>query len=163
MRSRITDRPAAVYRLYDHAGVLLYVGASVNPDTRKYAHARKSWGKEIDKSRTDITWYPSTLLAARAERDGIRNEHPRYNSAGVRGRSYGGYQGWCKRDPRVYIPDHWALESLRELGARRRRGVLVGPSEVQAAAKWALGVGIQEDEIRRALWLVVLPRSATRP
>ena len=155
MSAGAPDRPAAVYRLYSHAGDLLYIGASVNPDIRERVHSGKPWGQEIDNSRTGVTWYPSALHAAVAERDGIRYERPRYNTRGVRGKAYGGYRGWCKREPRYYEPEHWALESLRELGARRRCGILIDLDEVQAAVEWARRAGVPDPEISDAVWVFV--------
>jgi hypothetical protein len=37
------DRPAAVSRLYDEAGALLYVGSSFDPEERCKGHREKPW------------------------------------------------------------------------------------------------------------------------
>lgn len=41
------EQPAAVYRLYDAANRLLYIGSSHNPGVRQQEHRKKPWGSEI--------------------------------------------------------------------------------------------------------------------
>lgn len=74
-----TKRPAAVYRLYDDEGTLLYVGASYNPDRRCEEHRRKPWGARI--ARRTEAWYPSREEAFEVERDAIWKEGPLHNQA----------------------------------------------------------------------------------
>lgn len=73
--------PVAVYRFFDSAGVLLYVGKTRNPTARWKTHAStKSWWSEVTKSVID--WHSSEKAALAAETDAIATEHPRYNVAG---------------------------------------------------------------------------------
>jgi predicted GIY-YIG superfamily endonuclease len=74
-----TKRPAAVYRLFDAEGTLLYIGASYNPDRRCEEHRRKAWGPQIARRTED--WLPSREEAFAVERRAIRAERPRYNKA----------------------------------------------------------------------------------
>lgn len=74
-----TQRPAAVYRLYDTEGTLLYVGASYNPDRRCEEHRRKPWGAKI--ARRTEAWYPNREEAFAVERDAIWKEGPLHNQA----------------------------------------------------------------------------------
>jgi predicted GIY-YIG superfamily endonuclease len=73
------SRRAAVYRLYDAEGTLLYIGASYNPDRRCEEHMRKPWGSQI--ARRAEEWHPSREDAFAAERRAIWEEGPRHNRA----------------------------------------------------------------------------------
>lgn len=77
------SRRRAVYRLYDSAGALLYVGVSVNPDRRVIAHAAKPWGADIAPELTTFAWYDSVGEAALAEMTAIVRECPRHNISGA--------------------------------------------------------------------------------
>ena len=76
-RPNIHNLPAAVYRLFDEHGVLLYVGASYDPNARIKRHMAKSWGSEI--ARTKVSWYDDRRTAFGVEAIAIREEEPRYN------------------------------------------------------------------------------------
>lgn len=146
-------RPAAVYRLHDSQGALLYVGASVDPSGRSRSHRwMQTWGKEIDKSRTTITWYPDVPTAADAERAAIQDEAPKYNLRGAGGVGYSGYRGW--RRPRrlgnePIGPVRTELEALArdwriKIAAREEaRETLIG------AIRWAALDGMSQSEIAR--------------
>jgi hypothetical protein len=67
----------ALYRLYDAADQLLYVGIGIAPEYRVRAHRRKPWGHLI--VRAEIEWYPTDRAAAVAEKQAIRGEHPIHN------------------------------------------------------------------------------------
>lgn len=72
-------RRTAVYRLYDAAGDLLYVGATQSPRARFQHHAtHKAWWPEVHKD--DVQWHPDRAEALRAEAVAIREETPRYNT-----------------------------------------------------------------------------------
>lgn len=74
--------PTALYRHFDAAGVLLYVGISLDVIARLSAHANSShWAGAI--ARVDITRYPSRKAARLAERHAIRTERPLHNIAGA--------------------------------------------------------------------------------
>ena len=92
---------AAVYRLFDSGGDLLYIGCSVNP-RRRIAHhrARRTWGRRVDPTRTLIVWHSSLTEAAEAEYAAIAAEAPlcnarmqRYGSTeeSIRAQRSGGY------------------------------------------------------------------------
>lgn len=81
-RSRLAkpDRACAVYRLYNEGGDLLYVGKSINPESRLRQHERRIWWKDV----TQIVhqWFDSEADALRAEDAAIRDENPLYNRIG---------------------------------------------------------------------------------
>lgn len=69
---------AAVYRFYDDAGELLYVGLTNNPNRRFSEHAdTKAWWHEVDE--TEIEWFTTRFEAEAAESVAIWQEEPRYN------------------------------------------------------------------------------------
>lgn len=68
----------AVYRIFNAAGELLYVGSSNNPRIRCYQHAStKRWWSEV-ASRTE-EWFETRLEAKSIEKAAIVAEKPRYN------------------------------------------------------------------------------------
>lgn len=73
-----TDRPQALYRFFDQAGELLYVGISANPAGRWDQHRHdKPWWSEV--ATVGIQEFPSRPAVEDAERVAIRSERPRYN------------------------------------------------------------------------------------
>lgn len=78
--SRVRGRRTALYRLYDIADRLLYIGIAVNPPARWTGHAReKLWWQEV--ARITIEWYDTWELAEEAERKAIKVESPTHNVA----------------------------------------------------------------------------------
>jgi predicted GIY-YIG superfamily endonuclease len=74
----------AVYRLYDAAGMLLYVGVAIDPEVRLACHAReKAWWEDADQDRTRIEWHPDRLTALTAEMNAIESEGPVHNVTGT--------------------------------------------------------------------------------
>lgn len=74
------NEPHAVYRLFDEAGALLYVGMSHWPAGRIDNHRKdKPWRHEIH--RWAVTWYRSKDAALSIERTAIEAELPKYNRA----------------------------------------------------------------------------------
>lgn len=70
----------ALYRHYDAANTLLYVGISLNAIDRLRAHVFGShWSSEI--SQVKVEYFPSRQAALAAEKSAIRDEHPRWNIA----------------------------------------------------------------------------------
>jgi DNA-binding transcriptional regulator YhcF (GntR family)/predicted GIY-YIG superfamily endonuclease len=70
----------ALYRYFDDADSLLYVGIAYDPDERQKQHAltaQDSWWP-MQKRRT-VEWRDSREDAERAERRAIRVEQPRFN------------------------------------------------------------------------------------
>ncbi|MFJ6014513.1 hypothetical protein [Streptomyces sp. NPDC092952] len=80
------QRPAAVYRLRDADGNLLYIGSAYDPGHRCRAHRSESWWPDV-ASRTD-EWHESRGYAYAAELDAIVAEEPQRNRAGSRWWSY---------------------------------------------------------------------------
>jgi prevent-host-death family protein len=80
---------AALYRLYDADGGLLYIGIAENPDTRWKQHAKQShWWTKVDPSRSRVEWYPGGYDAAAAEKAAIAAEDPPFNVVGSPRRTY---------------------------------------------------------------------------
>lgn len=74
-------RPVTVYRFYDEADQLLYVGISDNPPRRFREHTKHAeWW--MDAVRIDLTHYATEQAARAAELKAIRTERPKYNLAG---------------------------------------------------------------------------------
>ena len=73
------SRRAAVYRLYDSEGALLYIGSSFDPEKRCEAHRSTPWWREVGQ-RTE-EWFPNRSLAYAAETKAIRREKPKHNVA----------------------------------------------------------------------------------
>jgi excinuclease UvrABC nuclease subunit len=68
----------AVYRMFDEAGDLLYIGKSNQFMGRVHQHAEtKGWWPEV--ANISITHYPCRCTAEDAERDAIVAEMPKYN------------------------------------------------------------------------------------
>ncbi|MEE1812616.1 GIY-YIG nuclease family protein [Streptomyces sp. BE133] len=71
-------KPAAVYRLYDEAGSLLYVGMTGSLEQRWTFHALdKFWWHLV--VRKDVTWHKVRREAEEAEKLAILTEKPTYN------------------------------------------------------------------------------------
>lgn len=81
-----------VYRGYDRAGVLLYVGITWSPKQRFAQHdadLTEPWWSDI--RRMEIRWYPSRRRALELEWIAIQTEHPIHNkmhNPHYRGRTY---------------------------------------------------------------------------
>jgi hypothetical protein len=73
-------RPAVVYRLYDAAGVLLYVGISDDPERRMTDHRDNfPWWGDVAREKTTRVWFKSKEHARSAEGRAIATEHPVHN------------------------------------------------------------------------------------
>lgn len=68
----------ALYRLFDKAGDLLYVGITNDPEVRWSYHARqKTWWPEVN--RRAVEWKATRVEAEAAEAEAIGREAPRWN------------------------------------------------------------------------------------
>ena len=77
-RAQKNVTPHAVYRFFDSAGILLYVGCTSDPKKRCVCHRTQStWAMQIE--RVNVKWFPGWLQAARAEAEAIMNERPKHN------------------------------------------------------------------------------------
>jgi hypothetical protein len=72
-----SEQPAAIYRLYDAGGQLLYIGSSHQPAVRQQEHRKKPWGGEI--ARREDRWYRNRAVAYAEETAAIQAELPKYN------------------------------------------------------------------------------------
>lgn len=71
-------RRTALYRLYDDADVLLYVGIAFDPEARWLGHsALQPWWPQV--SRKTVEWHPDRLTARAMEKAAIGCELPKYN------------------------------------------------------------------------------------
>lgn len=71
---------AAVYRLFDADGTLLYVGVANDPPMRLESHSRiKKWWAQV--KRHELEWHSDRAAALRAEAAAIHDENPLYNIA----------------------------------------------------------------------------------
>ncbi|QTU45624.1 hypothetical protein F3K20_12780 [Streptomyces scabiei] len=76
-----TSRRAAVYRLYDAGGALLYIGSAYDPDERCKKHEKKPWWPKV-ASRTE-EWFDHRLTAYKEELAAIAVEKSKYNVMGT--------------------------------------------------------------------------------
>lgn len=68
----------ALYRHFDANGELLYVGISINPNSRSASHKSSSdWFSQIH--RIDVEWHETRELALEAEKRAIQNGQPKRN------------------------------------------------------------------------------------
>ena len=68
----------ALYRYYDDAGVLLYIGISNDVRRRDSAHEKhSSFGRFVKKQVSE--WFGDRLAAEESERQAIRAERPLFN------------------------------------------------------------------------------------
>lgn len=72
----------AVYRHFDAAGLLLYVGCTANPLARTSNHASQArWFRQV--VRIEIEHFDSDNEAMAAEAEAIRSERPLFNVQGA--------------------------------------------------------------------------------
>ena len=80
--ARLSDVETAVYRYFNEAGRLLYVGVSLSPMQRLIQHRdTTTWFNEV--VRIEIKRYPNRDVALAIEIAAIRHEKPLYNKARV--------------------------------------------------------------------------------
>ena len=82
------DRPHFVYRAFDAADRLLYIGCTVNFEQRRRTHEQRSpWAHRVD--RWDVERFDTQAPALLGEEAAIKAEHPEfnamYNGAGLTG------------------------------------------------------------------------------
>lgn len=76
----MTSDRTAVYRIYDSAGELLYIGITRSPRDRFVQHAAtKKWWADVDPAQTRIEWFAARDEAETVELAAIRVESPRHN------------------------------------------------------------------------------------
>ncbi|MCU1616151.1 MAG: hypothetical protein JWO98_3691 [Frankiales bacterium] len=111
-----TTQRAALYRLFDQGGALLYVGVAANPRTRWSTHSKeKAWWCEV-ASKT-VEWHGDRPTAEAAEVAAIVTEAPRYNvehsTTRQRGDARSEYQSPYDKPRQIRI----ATQMWRDFGA----------------------------------------------
>jgi hypothetical protein len=111
----------AVYRLFDEAGTLLYVGMSGRTGRRFDDHAVKNWWPLV---RTiTLEWHDTKAQADLAERRAISTERPRYNKAGLKPAAAISQQQAHERKRRAAEEKQRAIEERRQLIAERKQAL----------------------------------------
>lgn len=109
----LDDKPTALYRLYDSAGRLLYIGISYQPDVRFEQHSEsKSWWPEV--ARREVQWFDDRPTAAAAEAIAVRTEDPEHNGT------------YSPRRDRRTVRDAVAADGVREVSLSLARPKLAG-------------------------------------
>jgi prevent-host-death family protein len=109
----LDDHRTALYRLYDEADALLYIGISHQPEVRFDQHAMaKEWWPQV--ARREVQWFDDRPSAAAAEAAAIRAEDPEHN------RTYS-----PRRDCRI-VRDAVAADGLREVSLSLARPRIAG-------------------------------------
>jgi predicted GIY-YIG superfamily endonuclease len=134
--------PTALYRLYDAADSLLYVGITSNPRARFTQHAiYKPWWSEV--ANTAVSWLMCTRQEALAvEAAAIRNERPIHNGKHNAAIAPFSAEAW----PTILAPSREKARSLADAvlaeisGGRWQPGMRV-PGRDEMAAASGVGVG----------------------
>jgi predicted GIY-YIG superfamily endonuclease/antitoxin (DNA-binding transcriptional repressor) of toxin-antitoxin stability system len=101
----------ALYRLYDAAGTLLYIGISHQPDVRFEQHAKlKDWWPRV--ARREVEWFDDRPSAAAAEAAAIRREDPERNGT------------YSLRRKRRTVRDEVTADGTREVSASLARPMI---------------------------------------
>lgn len=124
--------PAAVYRLWDADGNLLYIGSAYDPEERCKEHRKKPWWREVARRTED--WQTSRAAAYIEEMKAIAVERSKYNAMGTPGYATPQTEAVRQRN---------ALASLRGKLISEGRGV---SNDVRTAAREA---GYSSEEAHR--------------
>ncbi|HDS1216263.1 TPA: GIY-YIG nuclease family protein [Stenotrophomonas maltophilia] len=80
VRQEAKSQATCLYRHFNAAGDLLYVGISISIMQRTRTHGyAAAWFRDV--SRITVAWHPTRAEAEKAERVAIREEKPRFNKA----------------------------------------------------------------------------------
>ena len=77
MKAENRQKKHCLYRHYDAAGKLLYVGVTVAPDRRLRSHKKSSWYARI--AHVALQWIATRSEALAAEEAAIKAEKPAHN------------------------------------------------------------------------------------
>lgn len=118
-----------LYRLYDRAGALLYVGITNSPERRFAEHAAdKVWWPEV--AARDVAWAGNQQQALALERTAIQVLRPRYNIC---------HNG---RNPhRVVVTKVGRRPRRWKVRGRRRKGWRLGPPALTLVGSGLVLVG----------------------
>ena len=96
-----------LYRHFNKAGELLYVGISLNSAARLTSHANSSgWFSEI--STMTVQQFPSRAEALAAENFAVQTEKPKYNAS---------HSSATKSDCRQQTGPHWTMRPPADVAA----------------------------------------------
>jgi predicted GIY-YIG superfamily endonuclease len=124
----------AVYRFFDPAGSLLYVGVTDNPTIRFAAHRGKAnWWTRADPTNTTLSWYETREEAEAAELQAIVSERPEFNIVGK-----DGYRGGRRK---AMLSEAQGVNVDRVVALFRQR------QEIEAEYKQALAELISSDDV----------------
>lgn len=143
------ERPAAVYRLWDAQGNLLYVGSAYDPEGRCQQHREKPWWPEVTR-RTE-EWHTNRTVAYVHEYAVIAAEGPRYNQLGT-----------AAYEPAVTDARLRQAEAARGRGAAQARAAALGREMRDFLAVAGADVRVQSGA-RRLLELAYLEGSGLFP
>ncbi|MCI3277609.1 hypothetical protein [Streptomyces cylindrosporus] len=146
-------QPAAVYRLYDADGQLLYIGSAFQPAVRQGHHARKPWGPEI--ARREDRWYRDRETAYAEETVAIRSELPRYNVTDNPERPirHTGNELDASEEceeVRLILSALAAVERIADPEARSRAQARVAARTRERAAEWNAERGVLARQLKAA-------------
>ena len=156
------SEPTAVYRLYDAAGVLLYVGISLDLSTRLKTHQKEKTGWPA-VTRIDLQWCATREAAIAEERRAILSEQPLWNVIGSGRPSYVQTSKWRTIVGAIraeiesgYWPPGTRIDSAAEW-ARQDRSVAA------STVRKALRHLIESGELRGRLGAAVYVADRVRP
>lgn len=138
------ETPHALYRLYDDAGVLLYVGITWNLPQRMDGHSGdKGWWPQV--ARRTMIWYSSELDARIAEAIAIDTEKPLHNTirpaVGPLVPPHGQRSGWHRTTPKSVRLPYGLLERVEaaaEAAGETVNAFIVAAIEEELARREAL-------------------------
>lgn len=120
---------AAVYRLFDKDGRLLYIGSTVDPDRRWQQHRReRRWWSEVAGYKLD--WHQGRSRAYKAEDAAIKAERPLYNGSGTpshAAKCRAGYVAYRLRSGYAMRDGRPISEPTGELAVEMRRALAAFP------------------------------------
>jgi predicted GIY-YIG superfamily endonuclease len=122
--------PAAVYRLWDAEGNLLYIGSAFDPEERCKSHRQKPWWSEV--ARRTEQWFSARGTAYAEEMKAIRAERPKHNQMGTPGYRAPKTAAVLRRDERARCRARELSKSTKVKLATERAVQSGGGSRVEA-------------------------------